>query len=139
MDGVFSTNLLNENPVISNSELEVRILVDNKHLFSEMWPVEYIAMQRGEVFDSTRYHSTYSINYAMYHNGGYFEFTNSFKSIQLSGSIVPWTVNTLRSFDSISMEENEIIKVTAVRKLYTLKGWITTKIISRYKRYTIIT
>lgn len=139
MDGITSTNLLSENSEISNSGLELRILNENELLFEEKWPVEYITIPRGETIDPSSYHPSYVINYALYINPGLFEFGDDYRSIEFLGEIQQNSTNTLISFESIIIEENETFKVTSIRKLYTMMGWITTKIESRYKRYTIIT
>jgi len=139
MDGIASTDLLSENPKISNAGLELRVLNTNEQLFEEKWPVETITIPRGEIFDSTSYHPTYSIYYAIHINPSFCRFDDDYKSIQLLEDFQQDWTNTLISIESIIIEENEIIKVTTIRKLYTLRGWIKTKIESRYKRYTIIT
>ena len=139
MDGIVSTDLLSENPEISNSGLELRILNTNNQLFEEKWPVETIVVPRGEIFDSTSYHPNYSIYYALYSNPSSCRFDDNYKSIQLLGDFQQNSKNTLISIKSITIEENETIKVITIRKLYTMKGWITTKIESRYKRYTTTT
>jgi len=139
MDGISSTNLLNENPEILNAGLELRISEDNGNLFEEAWPVEYISMPRGEEFDSTSYHSTYTILYAMHMNGLLCQFDDNFKSINLLGDLQKNSTNKLVSIESITIEEVEIIKVVTIRELYTMNGWITSKIESRYRRFTIIT
>ncbi|MFA8433553.1 MAG: hypothetical protein ACEPOZ_03455 [Marinifilaceae bacterium] len=139
MDGTASTNLLLENPQISNSSLEIRILNDQKQLFEEKWPVETILTPSGGTLDPGSYHSSYSILYALYINPFTCRFDDDFKSIHLLEDIRKNSTNTLISIESIIIEGNKTIKVTTIRKLYTKKGWITTKIESRYKRYTIIT
>jgi hypothetical protein len=139
MDGTTSTDLLYENPEISNSGLELRILNDNEQLFEEKWPVETIVIPRGEIFDSTSFHPTYNIYYALYINPSSCRFDDVYKSIQLLDEFQQNSANTLISMESITIEENETIKVITIRKLYTMKGWITTKIETQYKRYTTTT
>lgn len=139
MDGITSTDLLSENPDISNSGLELRIINDNEQLFEEKWRVETIVISRGEIFDSTNYHPTYSIYYALYSNPISCQFEDDYKSIHLLGDIQQNSTNTLISMESITIGENETIKVITIRKLYSMKGWIRTKIESRYKRYTTTT
>jgi len=139
MDGISSTNLLSENPEILKAGLEIRIIEDNRHLFEEAWPVEYISIPRGEVFDSTVYHPTYIINYALCLTGRFCKFNDNYESIQLLENFQQNSTNKLIRIESIMIEDNEIIKVSTIRKLYTIKGWITTKIESRYIRYTMIT
>lgn len=138
MDGISSTDLLDENSEIARSGLEIRIYNDYSFSFEEKWPVEYFIPGNAKV-DSTSYQSTFTINYALYCNVASFQFADHYKSIQLLGNLNQADVNTLKSVESIVIEENEIIKVTTIRKLYTKKGWVTTKIESRYKRYTSIT
>jgi len=139
MDGFSSNRLLSENPEYLNAGILLIISADNRYSFEEKWPVEYIETGTNEPIDSTRYHSTYLINYAMYMNGLMFQFDDNYKSIQLLGDLQKNPTNKLISIESITIEENEIIKVVTIRKLYTINGWTTTKIESRYKRYTIIT
>jgi hypothetical protein len=139
MDGITSTNLLSENSEISNSGLELRIINENGLLFEEKWPVEHITIPQGETFDPSSYHPSYVINYALYINQGLSKFGDDYQSIEFLGEIQQNSTNTLISIESITIEEDETIKVTSIRKLYTMNGWITTKIESRYKRYTIIT
>ncbi len=139
MDGISSNRLLSENPEFLNAGIMLLISADNRYLFEEKWPVEYISTRTIEPFDSTRYHSTYIINYAMYMNGFMFHFDDNYKSIRLLGERQPNSTNKLINVESITLEENEIIKVVTIRKLYTINGWTITKIESRYKRFTIIT
>ena len=139
MDRITSTDLLSENPEISNSGLELRLINDNEQLFEEKWPVETIVIPKGEIFDSTNYYPTYSIYYSLYCNPISCQFEDDYKSIHLLGDIQQNSTNTLISMESITIEENETIKVITIRKLYSMKGWIRTKIESRYKRYTTIT
>lgn len=98
MDGFTSTDLISENPEISSCALELRILNENEQLFEEQWPVEYIVIPSGETFDSTRYHSTYSINYALYINPFFCRIDKAYKSIQLLGDLQPSSKNTLLSY-----------------------------------------
>jgi hypothetical protein len=139
MDGSASTDLLSENPEISNSGLELRILNTSNQFFEEKWPVENIVIPGGEIFDSTIYHPAYSVYYAIYSNTSSCRIDADYKSIELLEDFQQNPTNTLISVESITIEENEILKVTSIRKLYTMNGWIKTKIESRYKRYTTTT
>lgn len=139
MDGISSNKLLNENPEYLKAGIMLLITEGNGYLFEEKWPVEYIETGTNDPIDSTSYHSNYLINYAMYMNASLFQFDDNYKSIQLHGIRHEDSTNKLISVESVTVEENEIIKVVTVRKLYTINGWATTKIESRYKRYTIIT
>jgi hypothetical protein len=139
MDGISSNDLLSENAEISRSGLEIRIQSENSQLFDEKWPVESIVIPRGEKFDSTSYHSTYEVYYALYFNGLSCTINAKNRSIQLKDSPRQDQTNTLIEIESVSIELDNIIKVTALRKVYTKKGWVKTKIVSTYKRYTQIT
>lgn len=139
MDGITSTDLLSENSEISKSALEIRISGTGNNLFEEKWPVETIVVPRDEVFDSTAYHPEYSVYYALYCSSGTFRFSDDYKRLQLTGAFQPDSPDTLLSLESITIEENETIKVITIRKLYTKNGWIRTKIESNYKRYTTTT
>jgi hypothetical protein len=135
MDGITSSDLLSENPEIYNSVLELRIINDNEQLFEEKWPIETIVIPRGEIFDSTKYHPTYSIFYALYSNPISCQFEDDYKSIHLLSDIQQNPTNTLINVVSITIGENETITFKTIRKMYSMNGWIITKIESRYKRF----
>ncbi|WP_163323250.1 hypothetical protein [Draconibacterium mangrovi] len=141
MDGIYSTDLPVENPEIQRARLEIKIIAEDrmtepgKHLFDEMWPVAHISLPRGEVFDSTRYHESYSIMYAMKIMPCWCEFEDN-NSIIVLGEPTIDESSALISFESIDMDENDIITFVTLRKLYTIDGWVETRITSRYKRYT---
>jgi hypothetical protein len=139
MDGLTSTDLLSENPELAKSGLELRILDADKHLFEEKWPVENITVTDDRPFDPTSYRPSYHIMYALYINPSLCQFDNDCKSIHLLDDLQQHPTNTLIRIESISIEENGIIKVATIRKLFTMTGWVTTKIASRYKRYTMDT
>lgn len=139
MDGYSSTDLLSENPIISESELEIRIYDVNSNLFEEKWTMENSQIPRDEVYDPNRVYSTDGLNYAKYINFFPFEFNENFKSIKLLTEVYKDNVNTLIGIESVIMEEKGFIKVTTTRKLYTKVGWIATQIESRYKRYSKVT
>lgn len=139
MDSNSSINLLSENKEILDAGLEFMVLDDGNILFEEIWPVEYIGLPKGEIFDSTSYHSSYTINYANYINSATCQFDENYKSIKLVSDIYQNSTNKLIDIESISFEKNEIIEVITIRKLYTIKGWTKTKIVSQYKRFTIET
>ncbi|PKQ63981.1 hypothetical protein BZG02_08185 [Labilibaculum filiforme] len=137
MDGTASTNLLLENPKLSESRLGIRILesVDGYHFFDEMWPMVSSQVRRDEVFDPNKVYSTYAISYDTYYNMSTCIFNEDYTSIQLLDAVKKDDVNTLISIEAIILEGNEIIKVKALRRLYTIKGWLTCQIESKYKRY----
>ncbi len=139
MDGISSTNLLSENKEILDAGLELLVIDVRKNLFEEKWPVEYIFLPKGEKFDSTSYHPSYTINYANYINSAMCQFDENYKSIKLISDFYQNSTNKLIGIESISLEENEIIKVISIRNLYTINGWTKTRIVSKYKRFTIDT
>lgn len=139
-DGSSSTNLLSKNSSISfYSMVEIRILNEYELFYDEMWPVENSQRLRYKEIISSTYPPIINPYYDTFSNGFISQFDDDFKSIRLLRDIQNDPKNTLISIESIIIEENETIKVTSIRKLYTDKGWITTKIESRYKRYTNIT
>ena len=106
-----------------------------KHLFEEMWPVAHVA-DRGEgVNDTARHQDSYFIMYAMKLHGCRCEFTDNNATILLDEPYLE-EASTLISFESIDVDENGIITFVTRRKLYTIDGWVETRITSKYKRYT---
>lgn len=140
MDGLTSTNLLLENAELSESFIGIRILDSelDYHFFEEMWPMASSQVSRNEIYDPKKVYSTDSLSYDSYYNTSTCLFNDDNTSIQLLDDVKKDAVNTLISIEEISVEENEIINVKTLRRLYTIKGWVTTKIESRYKRDTII-
>ena len=139
MDGIASNDLLSENPQLARSGIEVFIIDSDHHLFEEKWATENHQISRDELFDPNKVYTTEGLYYGMYINMSSFIFNEDFKTIQLLDGVYTNEVNTLISFESVVFEGNEIVKVTTIRKLYTKKGWVTTEIISRYKRFTTLT
>lgn len=139
MNQIKSVNLLLENSNIANASVEMRILEGNQHLFTEAWPVEYISLTRGSVFDSTRFDPSYSIGYALYGYGTFVEFSSDFNAIKLLPRMSNDDVNTLVNIESVFFMSNERVKVTEVRRFFTFNGWKATKIVTVYKRYTKVT
>lgn len=139
MDQIGSVDLLLENVNLAEAKLELRILEFSQHLFTEAWPVEYISLLRGSVFDSTRFDPSYRILYALYGYGTFFDFSKDLKSLQLVPRGAEDDVNTLVGFESVNVEAGERIKVTELRRFFTFNGWKTARIVSVYKRYTKVT
>jgi hypothetical protein len=139
MNQVKSKDLLLENKNIAGAKLELRILEGDQHLFTEAWPVEYISLTRGSVFDSTRFDPSYSIGYALYGYGTFVMFSSDFNSITLLPRSFNDEVNTLVNIESVFFKVNERVEVTEVRRFFTFNGWKTTRIVSVYKRYTKVT
>ncbi|MFA8436329.1 MAG: hypothetical protein ACEPOZ_17600 [Marinifilaceae bacterium] len=145
-DGTSSTNLLDENSMILFSSVEIRIpreddvfLEENEFVFCEFWPTEndHRLVDR-EVFKvyKTR---IYSGDYDIYGNILIGRFEDDLKSGTFQQTCADDGKNTLIELKSIDVIGNETIKVTAIRRLFTMNGWVTTTIESLYKRYTPIT
>lgn len=139
MDGIASNDLLSENPQLARSGIEIIIIDSDHHLFEEKWATENSQILRDDLFDPNKVYTTEGLYYGMYHNLFPFIFNEDFKTIKLLDGIYTNEVNTLISIESVAFEGNEIVKVTTIRKLYTKKGWVTTEIVSRYKRITVLT
>jgi hypothetical protein len=139
MDGATSINLLEENPEILNAKIEIRITEDY-NLFEERWPNAYITVPRGEVFDSSAYHSTYTVLYALYAIHSEFQFSHDLKSIILDYPNGTEYYSLLVPFpESIEIGINDTLKVTTNRMLYTYYGWKGVKITAKYIRYQTTT
>lgn len=139
MDGISSTDLLLENPKLEKARLGIRILEYGYHFIQEMWPMVSSQVSRNEVFDLNKVYSTYGLGYDSYYNLNTCLFNDDLTAIELLKDIQKDEVNTLISVESIQIEGKEIIKIKSVRRIYTIKGWLTSQIESRYKRYTSIT
>lgn len=136
MDGTSSTDLLLENPKLEKARLGIRILNYGYHFIEEMWPMVSSQISRNEVFDPNKVYSTNDLNYDSYYNLNTCLLNTDQAEIQLLKDVQEDEVNTLISVESIQVEGNEIIKIKSVRRIYTIKGWLTSQIESRYKRYT---
>lgn len=140
MDGVSSTDLFKENAQLSEAGIMIRIL-DPKyeyHFFEEKWPMVSSQVSRDEVFDPNKEYSADALGYDTYFNLGLFVFNADHTEIHLLEDPEKNSVNTLLSFESVMVDGNEEIEVITHRNLYTRKGWIATKIVSKYRRYTQI-
>ena len=145
IDGIVSTNLLEENPQLVDAFLEIRIIdrrknaLDgmDKHLFEEWWPVEYFGIGS----DTTNYYTVSYINYLRYPTLFYFEFDLENEKIYLEHAslIAPEPPNTFLSLEGATVEGDEYIKVVNTRKLFTIDGWKVVRIESLYQRFTMIT
>lgn len=145
-DGIESTNLLDENSMILFSFIEIIIpfegdhfLNQNEFVFSEFWPTENeLRLQNKEIIEvhKTRF---YSLGWDIYCNLLIGEFNDNLSSAIFKENIPDDGKNTLIKLKSIEILTDETIKVSVVRKLYTMNGWVTTEIESLYKKYTTIT
>lgn len=146
-DGIESKNLLDENEMVLESSIEIRIpaendlvMKDNEFVFTEFWPTEN--EHRLRVNDVvTEYNSFLSdINgYDIYGNIVIGMFDDELKACTFNKTINDDGKNTLIEIKSIELMENETIKLTVARKLFTKQGWVISEIESVYKRYTIVT
>ena len=141
MDGVYSTYLPSENPEIERAALIIKIIPDDgttesgKHLFDEMWPVAHVAHRGEEVSDTARHQDSYFIMYAMKLHGCRCQFADNNTTILLDEPYLEES-SALISFESVDVDDNYIITLVTRRKLYTIDGWVETRITSKYKRYT---
>ncbi|MGQ1947493.1 hypothetical protein ACT3CD_10400 [Geofilum sp. OHC36d9] len=140
-DGVESTNLFEENPMILLSKIRIRIpredelfLYDNEFVLSESWPTEnehrLADKENIIVYDLT--------GYDIYGNILIGEFNDSLSSATFRLDLNDDGKNTLVEIKSFDVLEDETVKLIVIRKLYTRNGWTTTEIESFYKRYTVI-
>lgn len=138
MDGVNSTDLFKENTQLSEAAIMIKILDPEYeyHLFEEKWPMVSSQVSRDEAFDPNKEYTAYALGYDTYFNLGLFVFNADHTEIHLLEDPEKNSVNTLLSFESVMVQGNEQIKVITLRNLYTKKGWIRTKIVSKYRRYT---
>jgi hypothetical protein len=145
-DGIESTNLLDENSMILFSNIVIRIpnedelfLTEKEFVFSEFWPTENEHRLKNKEIITVYKTRTYSDDYDIYGNTLIGEFNDDLSSATFRKNITDDGKNTLIELKSIDILKDETIKVTVVRKVYTMNGWITTEIESLYKRYTTIT
>jgi hypothetical protein len=145
-DGIKSMNLLDENSMILFSFIEIRIptepelfLKDNEFLFSEFWPTENDTRFTNKEVIAVYKTRVWGYNYDLYCQTFIGRFEEDLRTCTLRTTINDDGKNTLIEIKSIEIVENETIKVTVVRKLYTMNGWVESEIESLYKRYTIIT
>ena len=145
-DGITSNDLVSENSMILFSTIEMLIpdendlfLEYNEFCFVEFWATENSSRIKTKEVISTTIPPIHNALYDIYSTISFGRFEDDLKPCKLSqGSQEKWK-NTLIESQSLEIGKNETIKVTTIRKLYTMEGWITTKIESKYKRYTIIT
>ncbi len=144
-DGIESTNLLDENSMILFSTIEIRIpdenelfLTENEFVFSEFWPTENEHRLRNKEIITVYRTPVNSGNYDIYGNMLIGGFNDDLTSATFRLDIQDDGKNTLIELKSFDILEDETIKVTVVRKLYTINGWITTEMESLFKKYTSI-
>ncbi len=140
-DGIESTNLLFENSMILFSTIDIIIpsepeffLKDNEFVFCEFWPTENKHRLRMKEVIPVSETPVYGIGYDIYNNILFGTFAESLKNCTIKNTIKEDGVNTLIGIKSMDLLENETIKVTAMRRLYTKNGWVVSEIESLYKR-----
>lgn len=139
-DGVESTNLLTENSLILfDAKLICRIPTgydsDRVFLLDEMWPTE--TDRRPEITEVIPIYGvpTETGAYNPYITLINATFTDDFKSASAT-ILYPGMYGKTLIDIYFEFLEDEIIKTTATRKLYTRTGWVTVEIESVYRRYT---
>ena len=147
-DGIESTNLLVENSMVLSSFIEIRIpnesdsyLKDNEFVFCEFWPTENEHRLKNKEVIPVYETPVFGMGYDIYGNTLIGVFAENLKTCTINKlfEISDDGKNTLIEIKSIDIMENETIKVTVIRKLYTKNGWVKSDIESLYKRYTVVT
>ncbi|SHF91435.1 hypothetical protein [Flavisolibacter ginsengisoli] len=124
-DGMASTNLLSEID-LENSLLEIRI--GSEYVFIQTWPEVYLSPG---VPDSV-------IHYANQGVSRYFAFDNAIQQLNVKPENP--TVDEVRfpMPESVLIKQGDNIEVTINKRLYTSLGWKIIKVVTLYKRYTMI-
>ena len=132
MDGSASNNLQTELPNLKHSHLELRILDQPYHLFSLFWQEQYLS-------ESDNINKPF-INYANQAMLFRFNFTENFNQITLDTSnVTPEQASRFVVPESVTVLENDIIKVVFNESVYVNYAWKTIRITNLYQRYTSIT
>lgn len=142
-DGIASVNLTLENSMILMAEVELKVVIpdiclkDNEFAFSETWPAETkFRLDTNEPIPCPVppiYNSFYDIFCTA--NVGCID--KNFKSVRLLNDIKPSSNGTLVSIESITFDDDKVVRITSMRRFYTNKnGWVTATIESTYKHYT---
>ncbi len=144
-DGIASKNLFAENSTMFFSEIVIQIpheedlfLKENEFCFTELWPTGNDLRQKYKEVITTYKTPVNNPFYDLKCNIRIGHFQDDLKSGTLNKDVDEYWEKMPANYKSVEFGEDETIKITAVRKLYTKKGWITTEIKSLYKRYTII-
>lgn len=146
MDGSSTANLIYENPMMRLSTIEIRFIdkdvrlsCENQLYFVETWPVEGSVLLEGIDGRSTTPLAVSPPYYNLHVSLAKGKFDHDYKRIWLQEVPQDYPNNARIEIESVELEKNEIVKVTSTRRLYTKVGWVTTRVIARYRRYAIIT
>ena len=125
-DGTLSNNLLSELD-LENSLLEIRI--STQFIFSQTWPEVYLSPGTP---DSV-------IHYANQGVSRYFEFDEALHQLNIKPENP--TIDEVRfpMPESVLIKQGDNIEVTINKRLYTSQGWKVIKVVTLYKRFTMIT
>ncbi len=139
MDGQSSTDLKNELVNLPNSELELRIKNSgSSYLFYEFWQEPCFGNPSGGDLPPV-YNPSLIINYCNQGVGRTFDFSADLKSIYL-GPESP-TTDTMRYTrpSSVVIKDGDMIEIIKIKRFYTFSGWKYVRVVTLYKRYTMIT
>jgi hypothetical protein len=124
-DGTVSTNLLTELN-LENSELEIR--VSTQLVFSQTWPEVYLTPGTPDSI----------VNYARQGVSRFFEFDNTIQQLNVKAETPLIDEVRFPMPESVLIKQGDNIEVTINKRLYTSHGWKIIKVVTLYKRYTMI-
>lgn len=125
-DGTSSTNLLSELD-LENSLLEIRI--SSQFVFSQSWPEVYLSPGTP---DSV-------IHYANQGVSRYFEFDDALHQLNIKPENPMIDEVRYPMPEAVLIKPGDYLEVTINKRLYTSQGWKMIKVVTLYKRFTMIT
>jgi hypothetical protein len=125
-DGTSSTNLLSELD-FENSLLEIRI--SSQFVFSQSWPEVYLSPGTP---DSV-------IHYANQGVSRYFEFDDALHQLNIKPENPMIDEVRYPMPEAVLIKPGDYLEVTINKRLYTSQGWKMIKVVTLYKRFTMIT
>jgi hypothetical protein len=136
-DGRASTNLVDELPEVKSSDVILLIKEDNSFkLFEQAWPQPNVTRD----WNASSPDSLIVQGYAMQLSPRSFTFDKSVTNLVIEPS--PASAATDDRFPTpqvAAIEKDDQLRIVVQRSLFTRKGWQLVRIITVYKRYTIIT
>jgi hypothetical protein len=142
-DGIASVNLTLENSMILMAEVELKVVIpdiclkDNEFAFSETWPAETKFRLDTNEHIPCPVPPIYNSYYDIFCTANIGCIDKDFKSVRLLNDIKPSSNGTLVSIESITFDDDKVVRITSMRRFYTNKnGWVTATVESTYKHYT---
>jgi hypothetical protein len=149
LDGKESIDLKNELTDFNNSQTEIRIYggkngKPNSFHFKQFWQEQFMSGGETKIGISPNiYIPSMIVNFAMQGATKSFEFSSDLKKL----NIYPDTTfgnnedakERFKNPESVTIEENERLKIITNKWVFTRKGWVNVTITSVYERYTMIT